>query len=173
MTADLHAQVIDLFPGEKRCLQRILLHALIDLGHVTVIKCMWKQCVIPDQPLTAEGKRKSSVTWDHTVAVNDGGTDDWRNVQLMHFTCNTRKGALFTDERRVKIGEATRRRWADPDERAKMTEAATAAIRRPEVAAKKSEAMKRHWADPERRAAHTARLARGDAWRQGRNGQCS
>lgn len=165
MSVDLHDQVDHLFPGVKRRLQRTLLHALIDLGHVTVIKCMWDRCVIPDQALTPEGRRNTSVTFDHTLALNDGGTDDWRNIQLMHFTCNTRKGALFTDERREKLSETLKQRWADPEYRAKMSRSQRESQRRPETVAKRSSSMKAHWSDPQRRAQHIASYARGeDHW---------
>lgn len=165
MSADLHAQVDALFPG-RRNLARPLLHALIDLGHVTEIRCMWDQCVLPGVPFTpANRSRKDSVSLDHIVALSNGGTDDWRNFQLLHYTCNMRKGAVYTDERRARVSAAGIERWADPEYRAKVMARAAFGGRTQEARDKRREAMIRHWADPERRAAHQSRLARGERHR--------
>lgn len=166
---DLHSQVELLFPGEKRSLIRMLVHALIDLGQITEIKCAWVQCVLPDVPLAPAGRGRACVTLDHIIATANGGTDDWRNGQLVHFTCNARKAHVFTLEMRQRIGEQTRLRWQDPKQRANILEKVGASLKREDVRERKRVAMKQHWSDPEKKAQHTASLLRGDAHRAARS----
>lgn len=166
---ELHAMVLVLWVGDKQRMRRALVHALIDLDQVTHFNCTWEHCVLPNQPLTPSGRFRDSVTFDHTIAKTDGGDDHWQNITLMHHTCNMRKGAEFTQERRAKIGEKLRERWQDPTFREETIKKVAKAINADGMRERKSEAMKRHWADPERKAAHTAKLARGDAWKKGRS----
>jgi hypothetical protein len=163
LTSDLHAQVDVLFPGAKHRLKRALVHALIDLGQVTSFECSWKDCVLPGVPLAPSGRFNDSTTLDHDEAIADGGSDDWRNIQLMHHTCNMRKGALFTETRRELISEAVRQRWQDPAYHARMAAATAAGNRTPEANDKRSASMRLHWSDPERAAKHNAGRLRGDA----------
>lgn len=158
---ELHDHVKSLFPGEKQRLTRTLVHALIDLKQITKICCAWDQCVLPGIPLAPSGIHRDSITIDHIIALGDDGTDDWSNIQLMHHTCNMRKGAKFTDERRAKISAASKVKWQDPEYRAKTAAAALAGNLTPEVSAKRRASMKAHWADPERRAQHLAAIAAG------------
>jgi hypothetical protein len=165
---DLHSHVAELFPGDKRVLQRILLHALIDLGQVTKLECAWENCALPNTSLKPAGKRGACVTFDHTVDRMSGGPDHWRNILLMHHTCNTRKGAVFTPERRAKISAKVRERWQDPAYAQRVIDKSAEVLRTNGSSQRKSEAMKRHWADPERKAAHAAKLSRGESWRKAR-----
>jgi len=148
---------------------RILVHALIDLEQITSLDCMWSLCVLPGIPLSPAGTRKACATLDHIQARTNGGSDHWRNVQLLHHTCNMRKSHDFTEEHRQKISDAVRKRWQDPEYRATVAPKVAAKLRDPEVRKRKSEAMKRHWADPERKAQHSAKLARGEDWRRARS----
>lgn len=160
--AQLHLAVDQLFPGRKRCNTRSLIHALIDLGQVTAMQCAWSACVIPQTPLAPAGRSAACATIDHIVALNDGGSDHWSNLQLLHNTCNNRKGALFTDERRARLSMQSRQRWKDPAYREKTAAHAAFGGRSAEARAKRSQAMKKHWSDPARKAAHLVNYPRGD-----------
>lgn len=158
---DLHAQVDYLFPGDRRWLTRILVHALIDLKQVTTLECAWEKCVLPGVPFEPAGMRKACVTLDHIQARTNGGEDHWNNTQLLHHTCNMRKGHNFTEEHRQKISDSVRKRWQDPEYRATVQVKIAEKIRSSESRKRQSEAMKRHWADPERKAKHSAAVKRG------------
>lgn len=58
----------------------------------------------------------------------------------------------FGPETRRKVGEASRRSWANPRFRAKRAKSHAEAMLRADVRAKKSEASKRVWQDQEKRA---------------------
>jgi len=110
----LHQDADKLLIGPKRTFQRIIVHSLIDLEYITSLTCAWESCVLPGVPLAASGRTLDGFTIDHIIAINDGGTDRPENIQLLHHTCNMRKGAIFTEERRAKIAEKTKLRWNDP-----------------------------------------------------------
>ena len=68
-------------------------------------------------------------------------------------------------EVRARMSEATKRALADPEVRARMSEARKRAWADPEVRARISEARKRAWADPEVRARMSAASKRALARR--------
>lgn len=184
----LHERVNDLFPGDKSTSERALLHAMIDLGHVTNWSCQWEHCVLPGIPVgpRKRGKNRDSVTFDHTIARVDGGHDHWSNLRLMHHTCNMRKSHAFGEATRKKIGDSSRKLWEDPEYRSLMTdgmrahwadpeykERTSARIREgkrtPEGQQRSSESMKKAWANPEKKAKRVANYPRGEAWHAARN----
>lgn len=137
MINPLYEDVERLFPNWKSVSERALLYAMIDVGHVTDLSCTWEHCVLPGVPLAPRGGgvKKDSMTFDHTVARVDGGTDHWSNLRLMHYTCNMRKAHAMSPEVRAKIADSSRKKWKDPEYRDRMVTA-----------------MKAKWADPEYKA---------------------
>jgi hypothetical protein len=189
--SDLHEQVSTLFTGPKSSRERSLIHAMIDLGHITEFVCSWEHCVLPGVPLgpSHRGKRRDSVTFDHTLARVDGGTDHWSNLRLMHHTCNMRKSHAFGAQVRERISDGPRdrwkndpayreqmidgakARWADPEYNERVSDRIREALNTDEMRQRRSESMRRHWADPEKRAKRLNNYPRGDAWHEARGGQ--
>lgn len=168
---ELYEDIERLFPNWKSVSERALLYAMIDMGHVTDLSCSWEHCVLPGAPLAPRGGgvKKDSLTFDHTVARIDGGTDHWSNLRLMHYTCNMRKGHAMGDATRRRMSDATKRRWEDPEYSEKVRDRITQRLNDEDVREKRSAAMKAHWADPAKRAAHAAQLPRGTAWHEKRS----
>ena len=172
---DLHTQLdaIVSTDNKNRSLTRILGHALIELGIITKIECMYDECVFETREFLPSdvAKRREVPIIDHIVERWQGGDDLPSNLQLIHFACNSRKTMrirLAVPEIKEALTQKVRDRWQDPEFRKRTSERLAAAGSSPETAAKRSASMKKHWQDPERRAAHTARLLRGDDWQRSR-----
>jgi len=146
---ELHVAFEELLDGRRRGTTRALVHALIDLGFVTSLNCSWQGCVLLGVPLASEGKTDAGLTFDHSIAVSDGGSDRPENIRLLHFRCNMVKGSSYTTGRREALSVAGKHNWQDPRYRAKVIEAARNGSLKPEVVSRKSEAMKRSWRNPD------------------------
>lgn len=174
MTDDLHAEVERLLPLEdtRRSPHRMIIHALIDLGLITVLECQYDRCVLSSAEFGVHGKnvrgQRDALTIDHIINLSQGGTDRPENLQLVHWACNVAKGtrdANSDPELKQRHSDGMSRRWReDADYRERMSKRVVS----DEERQKRSESMKRHWADPDKRAAHSASLARGDDWHAAR-----
>lgn len=151
----LHDELLVLLPQHvwRRLQTRMIVHALIELEVVTTLECAYDECSQDDRRFVAydEGgpRHAKTLTIDHVVSRSDGGHDRPSNLQLMHFGCNSGKGARDAAKNpavRQKMSDASRRRWADPAQRASMVAQQVEAQARPDVKARKSESMKEAWA---------------------------
>ena len=91
--SNLHNQIDFLLPQGMR---RILVHALIDLNIVTELRCLDSECRYPGKAFTKfKDCRVTSLTLDHIIRKQHGGSDYPENIRLLHFGCNSgfeRKG---------------------------------------------------------------------------------
>ena len=76
--------------------QRMIGHALIDLGRITAIECVYEDCCgetrefWPREKDTKAGRFHCAI--DH---IDEDGNDLPENLQLIHFSCNVRKARRF------------------------------------------------------------------------------
>ena len=164
---ELHAELERIVPAgtKARSVLRMVGHALIELGYIERVECMYDQCVMPTCEFAVasveSGLRSRGIaTIDHRIALCDDGNDRPQNLQLMHFACNARKGALegyANNDARERHAQSSRDRWEDPIYRARIT----GRERTPEQRASASAKMKAHWADPAKKAVHAKAAADG------------
>lgn len=169
----LHEQLDALtgFADGKRSTLRIIVHALIDLGRVTELRCQWDGCRQPskeflrsDTPTDrvtedrAPGKMQPhnmTMSVDHVEPFSAGGSDRPDNLRLVHLICNIQMGRRLTaprwsDESRQSVSESSKARWKDPAFRA-------------QISANTSRAAKARWQSmtEEERAAANAKVSEG------------
>lgn len=171
MTKDeLHAELDLVVPSgtKARSYVRMIGHCLIELGLVTRIECAYENCVLPSRAfvvaLEGEYRGRGIATIDHVTSLSDEGNDRPENLQLMHFACNSAKGARDAFRNpliRADVSAKLVERWKDPEYRERAGAAQSSAQQRPDVVARKSESMKKTWSDPEHRAARSAAISAG------------
>lgn len=145
---DLHDEVERLLPFEgRRSPQRMVVHALIDLGRVTELVCGYEDCLLPVRTFSPHGRdargQRDALTVDHFVNLSQGGSDRPDNLRLMHWACNVSKGSRDSraPELRRRQSEGLSRRWqTDESYRDRMTNREVGQDER----RRRSEAMKRH-----------------------------
>lgn len=87
---ELHEQIETL--NIKSWNIRAVIHALIDLEHVSAIECSSDNCLFETRSFVPRkdgpGHQGQSMTIDHRQARSRGGNDRLENLRLMHQTCN-------------------------------------------------------------------------------------
>lgn len=166
----LHQQVDDLV-GSWRSEQRMVIHALIDLGRVTAIECDYEKCSLDSRAFTPTGPgngrwNHAGLTIDHIIALADGGTDRSENLRLMHWICNVSLGTSQgrnRPEARARSAEVMRARWEDQTYRDKMR----ASSGTEESREKRRDSMQQKWQEPgyRERMSESARAG----WRESRD----
>lgn len=90
----LHDQLeaLNLWPA-----QEFPCHALVSAGLVTRLECAWPDCEEESRTfvprIEGQAPASSELTIDHIIATNNFGLNRIENLQLMHFRCNSVKGA--------------------------------------------------------------------------------
>ena len=67
----------------------VAVHALIEAGYVTEIKCASPHCLHPGEPFVNNGRRSPlGLSLDHIKLQSDGGSHRPWNIRLVHYACN-------------------------------------------------------------------------------------
>lgn len=118
---DLHAELDELLPSSYR---RMLVHALIECGAVTELKCQYEFCLHETRDFdpggSQRGKNPRALVVDHIVSQKNGGSDRPQNLQVLHHTCNGHKAIkVDTDPELLRELRSAqmRERWQDPEYR--------------------------------------------------------
>ncbi len=71
-----------------------------------------RPCWLCGQPIRYDlrAPHPASFTADHVVELHRGGTNDPENLRPAHYGCNSRRGAIYRNTRRVN-GPKPEREW--------------------------------------------------------------
>lgn len=85
----------------------IAVHAMIDLGRITELKCMMPSCRFPGEGFKNEFKRDPrGLSLDHIIMKRDNGGHRPNNIRLSHYACN----AAWATGRKIEWGPGVRER---------------------------------------------------------------
>lgn len=123
MNDALHQELEALMPSNvKRC----LIHALIDLGIITKLECMWDDCICETRKFSCHEGRAHPLmlTIDHIVERCEGGDDRPSNLRIMHHRCNSALGSrnaiIRTPHKERKLPRGDEHWTRKPENREKM-----------------------------------------------------
>lgn len=86
----------------------IAVHALIDSGRITELKCMMPTCRFPDEGFKNEFKRDpKGLSLDHIIMRCDNGGHRPNNIRLAHYACN----AAWATGRTIEWGPGVLERY--------------------------------------------------------------
>lgn len=113
--SELHRQIDQQGIGDWHV--RALLHALVDLGHITKLECQLPECPLDSREFVPRTGGRGQwggkgIVVDHIHPQLQGGSDRVENLRILHMSCNCRRsrGQKRSDEVRAKISAAAKAR---------------------------------------------------------------